>query len=130
MKQIFEDFIELIKISCKKDPWAKNAGIKKYCYELKKEADEVIQAIEKEDNENLKEELGDILHDWAHIVQLAEEKKLFKIKDVLDNAIEKINRRNPYLKTDKDLSLKDARKIWLREKEKEKAEKKKSCKFI
>lgn len=120
MKQTFEDFIELIKTSCKKDPWTKKTGLEGYCYELKKESEEVIEAIEKKDNENLKEELGDILHDWAHICMMAEEKKLFSVKDVLDEAIAKINRRKPYLKTGQNLSAEEARKIWLEEKEKEK----------
>ena len=120
MKQTFEEFIEIIKTSCKKDPWTKNAGIDGYGYELKKEAEEVIEAIEKKDNQNLKEELGDILHDWAHICILAEEKKLFSVKDVLDEAVSKIHRRKPYLKTGENLSLKEVRRIWLDEKEKEK----------
>ena len=89
-------------------------------HQQKKEAEEVIQAIENKDNENLKEELGDILHNWAHIVQLAEEQNLFKIKDVLNDAIGKINRIKPYLKTGEKISLKQARKIWLIEKKKEK----------
>ncbi|RLG13762.1 MAG: hypothetical protein DRN66_03570 [Candidatus Nanohalarchaeota archaeon] len=120
MKQTFENFIELIKISCKKDPWTKNAGIKGYCHELRKESEEAIEAVEKKDDENLKEELGDILLDWVHICVMAEEKKLFLVNDVIEGATDKINRRKPYLKTGQNLSAEEARRIWLEVKEKEK----------
>ena len=56
---------------------------------------EVIDALDKKDSENIKEELGDVL---LHIIfqsQIASEKNLFTINDVIDCINEKLIKRHP-----------------------------------
>jgi len=64
---------------------------------LIEEAYEVYQAIENANNENLKEELGDLLYQiYAH-AQLASEQNMFDIDDVANGIIEKLIRRHPHV---------------------------------
>jgi NTP pyrophosphatase (non-canonical NTP hydrolase) len=121
----FKYFLELIEKSIDIDPWVKDTNLEGYCKEIKKEAEEVIQAIKRKDMENLKEELGDILYDWAHACKLAEQQNLFSLKDVLKELISKIERRKPYLleKEKKTIAKKDAVRIWYEVKAKEKERK-------
>ncbi|MBN2458488.1 nucleotide pyrophosphohydrolase [Candidatus Woesearchaeota archaeon] len=116
----FKEFIGIIKKSIELDPWAKERGLAGYCEEIKIEAEEVLEAVRKDDKENLKEELGDVLLDWAHACLLAEENGDFTMEDVISFVHDKINRRKPYLKENKRVSRPDARKAWLRAKEEEK----------
>ena len=56
---------------------------------------ELIDALDKKDSENIKEELGDVL---LHIIfqsQIASEKNLFTIKDVINGINEKLIKRHP-----------------------------------
>lgn len=61
------------------------------------ELDEVTKAIENKNYENLKEELGDLLFNIIFISQIAEEKSLFDIKDVMEHIKDKIIRRHPHV---------------------------------
>ena len=59
---------------------------------LKEESQEVIEAIRKNDPENLKEELGDLLLQIIFHSQIAEENKFFKFDDVVKSISEKLIR--------------------------------------
>ncbi|MEK6868234.1 MAG: MazG nucleotide pyrophosphohydrolase domain-containing protein [Nanoarchaeota archaeon] len=86
------------------------------------EARELIEAMKTKDYEHIKEELGDVLMDWAHACKLAEEQGLFTIKDVLDAVNEKIKRRKPYVldAEKKEMTKEEAVRIWKEVKKKEK----------
>ena len=64
---------------------------------LLEEVYEVIDAIEKEDHEALKEELGDVLFHILFIAQICKEKNLFDIRDVLTAAHKKMYNRHPHV---------------------------------
>lgn len=64
---------------------------------LREESDEVARAIRRKDPENLCEELGDLLHQIVFHAQLAAEKKLFTLSDVIDGLCRKIIRRHPHV---------------------------------
>ena len=68
---------------------------------LKEETYEVIEAIEKNDVENLKEELGDLLLQVVFLSQLATEENKFTFDHVVQNVAEKIVRRHPHVFGDK-----------------------------
>ena len=68
---------------------------------LKEETYEVIEAIEKNDVENLKEELGDLLLQVVFLSQLATEENKFTFDHVVQNGAEKIVRRHPHVFGDK-----------------------------
>lgn len=56
---------------------------------------EVIDAIDKDDMENLKEELGDVLLQIVFHARLAEKEGFFTMQDVVDGINEKMIRRTP-----------------------------------
>ena len=64
---------------------------------LVEESYEVIEAIENKDYEHLKEELGDLLLQVIFHAEVADEKKLFNIQDVIDGIYEKLVRRHPHV---------------------------------
>src|SRR3989338_2767237 len=122
MKKTFEEFIDLINKSTDRDPWVRDTNIEGYCQNIEIEARELIEAMKTKDYDHIKEELGDVLMDWAHACKLAEEQGLFTIKDVLDAVNEKIKRRKPYVLDDKkkDMTKEEAVRIWKEVKKKEK----------
>jgi tetrapyrrole methylase family protein/MazG family protein len=130
MKQTFEEFIELINKSTDRDPWVRDTNIEGYCYNIEIEAKELIEAMKTKDYEHVKEELGDVLMDWAHACKLAEEQGLFTIKDVFNAVNEKIKRRKPYVldSEKKEITKEEAVRIWKEVKKKEKEQKSQSQK--
>ena len=88
---------------------------------LEEESQEVIEAIKKNDPENLKDELGDLLLQIIFHSQIAEENKFFKFDDVVKSISEKLIRRHPYVfdKKQKHTAEQQAA-LWKEIKEKEK----------
>ena len=119
MKETFEDFIHWVGKSKKHCPWVKDRKLEGFCEEILLEAKELVNAAKKQDKENLKEELGDILLDWAHACALAEEEGI-TIKEVIASARDKLKRRKPFILDGKTVTKEEATKIWFRVKEKEK----------
>ncbi len=78
-------------------PWDRKQTHKTLLKHLREEADEVAQAVRKGDMENLQEELGDLLHQIIFHAQIAREKKLFTMADVIDGLCRKIVRRHPHV---------------------------------
>ncbi|WP_109428229.1 nucleoside triphosphate pyrophosphohydrolase [Aggregatibacter kilianii] len=68
---------------------------------LKEETYEVIDAIEQNDVNNLKEELGDLLLQVVFLSQLAAEENKFTFDEVVQDVAEKIVRRHPHVFGDK-----------------------------
>ncbi|MBR4721047.1 MAG: nucleotide pyrophosphohydrolase [Clostridia bacterium] len=61
------------------------------------ETDEVISAIDKKDDENLREELGDVLLQVLLNCEIAKERKAFDFADVVQTLSEKLIRRHPHV---------------------------------
>ena len=61
------------------------------------EAHELIEAIDDGQDEEIKEELGDLLLQIVFLSQLAEEKKKFSVRDVITTISEKLIRRHPHI---------------------------------
>jgi len=78
-------------------PWDKKQDEKAFRTFLLEEVYEVIDAIEKEDHEALKEELGDVLFHILFIAQICKEKGLFDIRDVLASTYTKMYNRHPHV---------------------------------
>jgi len=90
---------------------------------LEEESKEVIEAIENNDINNLKEELGDLLYQVVFHAQIASENNKFDLYDVLKDIRDKIIRRHPHVFGNTQVnSVKDILKNW---KEIKKSEKKK-----
>ena len=77
------------------------------------EAREVAEAVDKQDMDNLCEELGDVLFNVLIYSQIAEEKGCFELKDVVDGVCEKMIRRHPHVFGEqKRLSAEESLDLW------------------
>lgn len=113
--KIFDEFLETIATlrapgGC---PWDMEQTHESMKGCLMDEAEEVIQAIDAKDDENLCEELGDLLLQVVMHAQIAAEEGRFTMEDVVCGANEKMIRRHPHvfgeIKVD---SLEDQLKLW------------------
>ena len=64
---------------------------------LTDEVDEVLQAIDNRDPENLCEELGDVLLQLLLIAEIAKEREWFSFDDVIQGISDKMIRRHPHV---------------------------------
>ena len=87
-----DELIDLTNKSFNCDPWIKEKGLAKFASYLVEESNEAVDAIKNNDNENLKEELGDILSVWLTTCKLAN----FDKNEIINIAINKIKHRRPY----------------------------------
>jgi ATP diphosphatase len=104
-------------------PWDQEqdfASIAPYTLE---EAYEVVDAIERGDPADLKEELGDLLLQVVFHAQMAAEKGMFAFPDVVEAINRKLIRRHPHVFGDaRDLSPAQVKMLWDEIKQEEKAE--------
>ena len=77
--------------------WTKSQTSKSLIPFILEEAEEVNNAFNNKDHENLKEELGDLLLQIVLQSKIAQEKNLFSFDDVVDTLCEKLVRRHPYV---------------------------------
>jgi len=68
--------------------------LKEYILE---EAHELIEAIDRGQDKEIKEELGDLLLQIVFLARLAEEKNKFSVRDVITTISEKLVRRHPHI---------------------------------
>ncbi len=80
--------------------WDKQQTHKSLIPCLKEEVKEFIDAVNKDDYENMKEEIGDILLLVMFHSQIAAKKKKFDIEDVVAELINKLIRRHPHVFSD------------------------------
>lgn len=78
-------------------PWDKAQTHESLIPCLRNECEEVVQAIEQHDEENLCEELGDVLLQVLLHARIAEEEGWFTMADVVNGLAEKMVRRHPHV---------------------------------
>ena len=104
-------------------PWDQeqdHVSLKPYLIE---ESCEVLDAIDENNMNLLKEELGDVLMNLVFHAQLAKEKNYFNFQDVARAISEKMVNRHPHVFGDSDaVTAEDVEKQWQEIKKKEKAE--------
>lgn len=123
MKKGFEDIVELSKYlrSSKGCPWDREQTLETLRSFILEEAYEVIGAIDTNDIEELREELGDLLYQVIFASQICAEEGRFDIGDVLEGLYYKLLRRHPHVFGDQRArDAEDAVKRWHGEKMKEK----------
>jgi len=88
------------------------------------EAHEVVDAITRDDLDDLREELGDLLLQVVFHARMAEEQDAFSFGDVVEAITRKMIRRHPHVFADKDgnLTPSHVKEAWERIKAEEKAE--------
>jgi len=128
MENKFEHLVHTISVLRGPDgcPWDKKQTHESLIKCLRNESQELIEAIEKKDDENMKEELGDVLLQVLMHAQLAQEEGKFTIQDVIVYLDEKLHRRHPHVFGDhaKAASPEEALAVWREMKQKEREQKK------
>jgi len=105
-------------------PWDKEQDFKSIASCAIEESYEVADAIEREDFEDLKAELGDLLFQIVFHSEMAKEEDLFTIEDVIDELNSKLIRRHPHVFNGGNVKdAKDSLKIWEDVKAKERSSK-------
>ncbi|MDD5613447.1 MAG: nucleoside triphosphate pyrophosphohydrolase [Candidatus Omnitrophica bacterium] len=108
-------------------PWDKEQSHKTLLPYLVEEVYEVAQAIEENDNQSLKEELGDLLFIILFYMDIAEKDGIFLPQDVIETIAKKMIERHPHVFADKDFKTPDeVLTHWYNVKNKENKEKNKS----
>lgn len=123
MKKTFEDLKETIAVLRGPDgcPWDKKQTHETLVKCLQNESQELIDAIHNKDDENMKEELGDVLLQVLMHAQIAQEEGKFNMDDVVAYLDEKLHRRHPHVFGDhaKAASAEEALEVWREMKKKE-----------
>lgn len=126
-KYTYEDFLEIIAQlrapgGC---PWDQKQTHESLKECLLEESQEVLDAIDNKDDENLCEELGDVLLQVVTHAQIAAEEGRFTMDDVVQGVSEKMVRRHPHvfggIKVD---SVEEGLDLWNAIKAQEKSQKK------
>ena len=95
----FEDLVEIMKLlrSPEGCPWDREQDHKSIRKNFIEETYEVVEAIDNNDSELLKEELGDVLLQVVFHAQLESENGGFNIDDVCDGICKKLVVRHPHV---------------------------------
>ncbi|WP_419175244.1 MazG nucleotide pyrophosphohydrolase domain-containing protein [Desulfosediminicola sp.] len=104
-------------------PWDKRQTTSSMVKYLHSEFDELVEAIDKKDTENICEELGDLLFILVMISEINSESGKFTLDQVINGITEKLVRRHPHVFagveiTDEDELKEQWRKIKAEEKSK------------
>ncbi len=104
-------------------PWDREQTHKTIRGHLVEECAEVIEAIDLECPEKIREELGDLLMHIALHAEIASEQNQFSLDDIVNELNEKIVRRHPHVFGDSHVDSSDeVWKIWEKVKAQEKKE--------
>ena len=126
LEKKFERLVELVSKLRSPDgcPWDIEQTSKSLIPYFIEEVYEVIEAIDNEDWNALKEELGDVMLHLIFQGLIAEEQKKFKIQDTIDNISKKLVQRHPHVfENEKTQSPFQAKQNWETAKHKEKKRK-------
>lgn len=88
------EIMERLRVEC---PWDKKQTLESLRHLTIEETYELADAIVKNDLQDIKKELGDILLHIVFYAKIGEEKEAFDIKDVLDAICEKLIYRHPHI---------------------------------
>jgi len=122
MEKAIKELFDSLMLQRRKCPWARDfEGLKGQVAELESEVKELREAIENNDVENMREELGDVFWDAFFLGILAEDKGLFSLKEVFEEANVKLKRRKPWVFGNEKVSTKEeAMQRWKEIKKEEK----------
>ncbi len=106
-------------------PWDRKQTHESLIKCLQNESQELIDAINNKDDENMKEELGDVLLQVLMHSQIAAEEGKFTIDDVIQGLYDKLHRRHPHVFGEhaKAATAEEALEVWRAMKKKERENK-------
>jgi len=122
-KELFAEMMDIIAKLRGPDGclWDRKQTLESLAPSILEEAEEVSEAVNSNDLDNLCEELGDLLMVILMEIEIAREKGLFTYSDVLTGAIKKFVRRHPHVFGDvKVNTAKEALALWKKMKREEK----------
>lgn len=95
----FEELLKIMDILRSEQgcPWDREQTHQSIKNDTIEEAYELVEAINNNDDENMREELGDLLLHIAFHIQIAKEEARFDENSVLQGIIEKMIRRHPHV---------------------------------
>lgn len=98
-----KEIMALLRDPEKGCPWDLEQDFKSISPHTIEEAYEVVDAIDKNDMQSLKEELGDLLLQVIFHSQMADEKGYFNFEDVVETINDKLIQRHPHIFDDADI---------------------------
>ncbi len=122
---IFGDLVDIIAVLRSEEgcPWDREQTYESLKKCLAEEAEEVYEAVDHKDMENLCEELGDLLLQVVLYSQIAREEGVFTIDDVISGLCKKMIRRHPHVFGDRKVTTtEEGLAMWNAIKAREKAE--------
>ncbi len=125
MTETSEKFTKLLRIISRLRepdgcPWDQKQTPQTFKTYVIEEAHELLEAIDTDDPQHIREELGDMLFQVIFLNNLYEEKNLFSLDEVIDSISEKMIRRHPHVFGDETItSEQELRKKWQAIKSKE-----------
>ncbi len=125
----FNNFVRIVEKLRSEEgcPWDRDqtaGSLRRYLLE---ETQETLEAIDSNNPDHIKEELGDLLYLIVLLSQIHQEKNLFNISEVIDEISQKMVRRHPHVFEDKTFgSAEELRDQWLEIKRNEKSAKDKT----
>lgn len=111
----FDELVEIVKRLRSEDgcPWDKEQTLNSLRGHILEEAYELVDAIDNNDVDNIKEEAGDLLLQVLFIANISEEKELFNLKNIIGSLIFKLIERHPHVFGNENASTpEEAKKIW------------------
>jgi len=129
MKEIDEKFSRLVEIISRLRqpdgcPWDRKQTVESFKPYLIEELHELLEAIDLDEHQMIKEEMGDLFFQIIFLSNLYGEQNSFTLPEVLDTISDKMIRRHPHVFGDTVIaSEKELRKNWNRIKKSEKTEK-------
>lgn len=111
----FRELIDLITRLRQPDgcPWDRKQTPDTFRVYLIEELHELLEAIDLDDRELIKEELGDLIFQVLFLENLYEEQRAFTLSEVLDNITAKMIRRHPHVFGESKIaSEKELRRNW------------------
>ncbi|WP_129409732.1 MazG nucleotide pyrophosphohydrolase domain-containing protein [Marinitoga lauensis] len=117
----FEKLCDIVQRNIDKCPWVKSINLNIMINEASSEIKEIEEALNKNDLDNLEEEIGDLIYDAFLILKIAERDYNISSHKAIKRVVSKISNRKPWLFWNKKISREEASKIW---QERKKAEKK------
>ena len=118
----FEELVDIVARLRSPDgcPWDREQTRESLKPFLVEEFYELIDALDEDDPEGIKEELGDLLFQIVLQSQLSKEEEIFSINDVVEGIARKMVRRHPHVFGEKDLKTSgDVIRAWAEHKKSE-----------
>lgn len=100
----FDKFIEIVHRLRRECPWDREQTHASIRHSLIEEVYEVLEAIDNNNLEHLRHELGDLLLHVVFHTSIAEQSNEFTLKQVIDDITEKLIRRHPHVFGDTKVS--------------------------